>query len=123
MPRYNEPAAFFVNIAADGTRRRYAVWYRTPGWEASLEWCRFHGIDPKLVPAGSVILRDARSCQIVYELILLDDAGCPRQGPDFTYLTETFVEQGEAPPLALPAEITTSENEISIPSAAIGGGE
>jgi hypothetical protein len=75
----------------------------TDAWRASLEWARFHGLDPNRIPAGSVLERDASARQIRYvefarasdgDLLIVD-----------SYPVEIEqVEQGEAPPLPFPSE-------------------
>lgn len=46
---------------------RHAVPFNTPAWHASLEWATAHGIDPKSIPAGSEVIRDAVAREIRYE--------------------------------------------------------
>lgn len=85
----------------------YPVISGTAAWEASLEWARFHGLDPMRIPAGSTVVRDAANRRILFEEYVKD-------GPDVGDILivdgepqiVNQVEQGEAPPLPLPREVT-----------------
>lgn len=85
----------------------YEVHYGTPAWHASLEWARFHGLDPNQIPEASTVVRDAAGRRLIYDTFVKDGPGLHdiliRDGEA---VTERRVEQGEAPPLPLPAEIT-----------------
>jgi len=93
-------------ILLDATRpMQYIVYFQTPAWEAAMEWCRFHGLDPCSIPAGSTILRDDRAHIIAYTVIvrhadgrIVMDGGAP--------VIEDRTERGEAGPLPFPPEIT-----------------
>lgn len=81
---------------------------RGPAYDAAMEWLRFHGIDSGIVPRGTEIVRDAKRCRIYYVGIVLDEDGKPVvDGCEAR--TESRIEQGEAPPLPFPKEITDAE--------------
>lgn len=90
-------------IAVDAaTGRRAEVYYDTPAWVASLEWARWHGLDPNRIARGEVI-RDEAGCRILYvEFVLEGDQYMLRDGD---LVTRAAVEQGEAPPLPWPEEV------------------
>lgn len=92
------PACVAVDFA---TGRSAVIDYDTPAWLASMEWARFHGLDPMRIVAGSAVVRDAESCQIRYEEFVFDASG------DLVWEPETVArcEQGEAPPLPWPPEV------------------
>ncbi len=94
-------------IAADSdTMTEARIEFHTPEWEALMEWCRFHNIDPCLVLAGSRISRDECNRRIQYVGIVVDEQGRKQYDCDdlalATILTAPMVEQGEAPPLPYP---------------------
>ncbi len=102
-----------AGIAVEAHTGAEAVIYtHTPEWDAVLEWCEFHGIDPMLVPAGTRVVRDeVRRC-IRYVRIVQDDQGRKRQRgfdgtdhPASDWITAPAIEQGEAPPLPYPGVI------------------
>ena len=82
----------------------YEVVHGTPEWLAALDWARFHGLDPNRIPAESTIFRDAANCRIVYDEFVPD--GDSILIKDNEPVVVRRVEQGEAPPLPLPREIT-----------------
>lgn len=92
-PRALDLAGVLLDV---DTGERTYVPFNTPLWEATLEWARFHGIDPCEVPAGSVIERDATRCEIRYEVLV------PRVVRDGRPVSVLRVERGEAPPLPFP---------------------
>lgn len=77
------------------------VVYGTPLWRATIEWAKFHELDPNRIPAGSTVERDAARCEIRYFEFQLDDAGdiCWK---DNDVCVTARVERGEAPPLPFP---------------------
>lgn len=92
-------------VMVDG-EREYEIERGTPAWSASLEWAKFHGLDPNSIPDGSYIERDASGCRILFTEFV-------RTGPNGDVLVEDLepvtierVEQGEAPPLPFPREVT-----------------
>ena len=104
-------AAVLVDLA---TGVRIEVPYDTPLHEESMRWARFHGIDPRAVPAGSEVIRDEERCRVMYESLVYDPPeAAPDYGaivicedpddPDFPFVpTVMRIEQGEAPPLPFP---------------------
>lgn len=89
------------------------VSYGGPLYVASMEWARFHGIEPNVVPAGSVLIRDAERCRVLYEEFLYDpperrgDYAAvviirDEDGEDVDALSVGRWTQGEAPPLPFP---------------------
>jgi len=94
-----------AGIAADAdTMTEALVYFETPEWMALLEWLEFHGIDPKTIPAGTRVSRDACGRCIRFVGILLDSDGrrAHTGPPDFQFVTMPMIEQGEAPPLPYP---------------------
>lgn len=97
-------------IAADSDAMTEArIYFHTPAWEALMEWCRFHSIDPHLVLAGTRISRDACNRRIHYVGIVVDEHGRRQfdcDDPDLqSVITAPMTEQGEAPPLPYPPVI------------------
>jgi hypothetical protein len=86
-------------ILIDGDER-VEVEYGTDLWHASMEWARFHGLDPNRIPAGSEVIRDAVRRRIVFEEYVFD--GDDLRLVDNDPVIVPRVEQGEAPPLPLP---------------------
>lgn len=80
----------------------YWIEYGTAEYDASIEWARFHGLDPCRIPAGSLITRNQFDHTIRYVEIVLDraDGVC----------TRPCVERGEAGPMPFP-EIITKEGK------------
>lgn len=87
----------------------------TPEHEAHLEWARFHGLDPHVIPAGSLVVRDGPACCVRYERYAFDtveDRLARNYAALVLYADDTgrvvdsvrvrVVEQGEAPPLPFP---------------------
>jgi hypothetical protein len=75
----------------------------TPFWHDVMDWCRFHGLEPMRIPAGSDIIRDEARRRILYEEFVWDD-----DGPlvfDMQPVRAGRVEQGEASPLPFPQEV------------------
>lgn len=72
---------------------------------ALCDWLRFHGIDPRDVPAAGVIRRDVDARCVRYARIVRDQHGRVRPGPHGSYLLEEAVAQGETPPLPWPPEV------------------
>jgi hypothetical protein len=93
-----------VNLLDVTTNTRVPVDFGTPLWRATLEWARFHGIDPMRVPAGSVVERDAGRCEIRYDRTMFGDDGLPLVA-DLELVTERVAERGEAPPLPFPISV------------------
>ncbi|MBA3782393.1 MAG: hypothetical protein H0X12_11155 [Nocardioides sp.] len=95
-----------ASIFRDG-ESAYVVLHGTAAWMASLEWARFHGLDPDRIPAGSTVIRDEPGRRIVFDEFVKD-------GPKVSDIVVIDgepqivrrIEQGEAPPLPLPAEVT-----------------
>lgn len=93
-------------ILRDGPAE-YEIHYGTPEWHASMEWARFHGLDPNRIPAESVVERDEAGCRILFTEFVMD-------GPDVADIAIVDgeaqmvgrIEQGEAPPLPFPREVT-----------------
>jgi hypothetical protein len=78
----------------------------TKAWQALLEWCQFHGIDPIRVPMCSSIVRNVEHCRVEYDEIQLGEDGKPVPVPGCDrYVVRRVVAQGEAPPLPWPAEL------------------
>lgn len=106
MPTHTD--TWLAGIAADAdTMTEARIYSPTPEWHALLEWCEFHGIDPKKIPAGTRISRDECGRCIRYVRIVEDEQGRkqfhPPGHPRFgEMVTEPGVEQGEAPPLPYP---------------------
>lgn len=101
-----------AGIVADAdTATEVEVYIGTPEWYALMEWLEFHGIDPRMVPAGSRISRDACGRCIRYVGFVPDAEGHRQLDPDtldtgdrgdIACLKAPMVEQGEAPPLPYP---------------------
>lgn len=85
--------------------REYEIVSGSPEWVASLEWARFHGLDPNRIPAGSYIERDAAGRRVLFTEFLPAEDGGPLI-VDGDVVTVERVEQGEAPPLPFPREVT-----------------
>lgn len=101
MPRVSNVAA----IAADADlMTETPVYFETPEWIALMDWLEWHGIDPRNIPAGTRVSRDACGRCIRYVAILQDQDGKRRHHgpPSFALVTAPAVEQGEAPPLPFP---------------------
>jgi hypothetical protein len=93
-------------VLVDGDAE-YEVYYGTPEWHASLEWARFHGLDPDRIPGGSIVERDAAGRRIIFSEFVVDQDGefvLTEDGADIASVAR--VEQGEAPPLPFPREVT-----------------
>ena len=91
-----------INLLDVQTGARTAVDFGTPLWEASMEWARFHGLNPMRIPAGSLIERDAARCEIRYDAMVEGPDGKPMIfNNDLVRVRRT--ERGEAPPLPFPA--------------------
>lgn len=89
-------------VLVDGDRE-VEVHFGTPLHAASMEWARFHGLDPMKIPAGSVVERDAANRRILFEEFVKTG---PRDGDvlvvDGEVVAVERIEQGEAPPLPFP---------------------
>jgi hypothetical protein len=93
-------------VLVDGDRE-FEVEYGTEAWSASCEWARFHGLDPNRIPAGSVVERDADGRRIAFEEYVFDTDGelvLTADRLDAERIAR--IEQGEAPPLPFPREVT-----------------
>lgn len=77
------------------------VHHNTPEWNALLDWCRFHHLDPTRIPSGSRIVRCASGRLIAYTEFEFDDDQI-RRGPDGVPVIVDRTERGEAPPLPFP---------------------
>lgn len=88
--------------------REWPIFRGTPEHEQSMEWARFHGLDPNTIPAGSVIERDAGARCIRYTGFVYDppESRDPEHmvmdvaGLEPAYVAR--VEQGEAAPMPFP---------------------
>jgi hypothetical protein len=75
----------------------------TAEWKALLEWCRFHGLDPRTMPCQQVIYRNVACRRIEYDQFSLDENGrltlseLEREPQVFR-----VIAQGETPPLPFP---------------------
>jgi len=58
-------------VLVDGANQ-YEIERGTPAWHASMEWARFHGLDPNRIPAGSYVERDAANRRILFEEFVFD---------------------------------------------------
>ncbi len=100
------PDLALAGIAADAdTATEARVYFHTPEWTALLEWLEFHGVNPKLVLAGTRVSRDECNRCIRYVRIVVDEHGCKvidGEGDQATVRTVAAIEQGEAPPLPYP---------------------
>jgi hypothetical protein len=95
-------------VMIDGDRR-YEVECGTAAWEASLAWAKFHGLDPMGIPFGSEVIRDVPNRRIVFTAFVKDGPNIADIVMDgLEPLTVRRVEQGEAPPLPFPPEVTGS---------------
>lgn len=80
----------------------------TREWEALLDWCRLHGLDPERMPsAGQVIERDLVRCRVVYDeyVMTADDVQHRRKHwklYDGEPLRQRVHAQGETPPMPFP---------------------
>lgn len=95
-----------AGVFVDG-RERFEVCFNTPAWAAAMEWARFHGLDPMMIPAGSVIERDGPARQIRYQSFVPTGPG-PTEiqfRGDFDPVIVHQVEKGEGI-LPLPPEVT-----------------
>ena len=88
----------------DGRTRHFAerVYFDTPQWEATLEWCRFHGIDPYMIPAGTEIVRNAQAHTIRYTACVRGTDRRWQRDNDGSVVRRAMVVQGEAGPLPFP---------------------
>lgn len=75
-------------------------------YQDSLDWMRFHGIDPNIVPCDTEVVRDAARCRVTWVEFLCDDHGEPvllHEPGCAPYITTVGRwSQGEAPPLPWP---------------------
>lgn len=101
-PRSLDLAAIVVDIDVPAGAEVYLA---TPEWDALLDWCRFHHLDPTRIPAGSRICRVASARLIAYTEFDLDDQGLVRHHSDGLPVLLDRKEQGEAPPLPFPDSI------------------
>ena len=93
-------------IMVDGDRE-FEIHSGTDAWRASMEWARFHGLDPMRIPTESFIERDAERCRILYTEFVKDGPGVADiLLVDGEPVTVECVEQGEAPPMPFPREVT-----------------
>lgn len=78
----------------------------TEAWQASMDWARFHGLDPNRIPAGAEIVRDVAGRRILYSEFVKNG---PNVGDilmrDGEPVIVERIEQGEAPPLPFPPEV------------------
>lgn len=92
-------------VLVDG-RHRYEIHYNTDAWVASIEWAKFHGLDPMSIPQGAVVERDGPGRCIRYESFV-------KTGPGFgdievngyEPIIVNRIERGEGI-LPLPKEVT-----------------
>jgi hypothetical protein len=93
-------------VMVDGDRE-YTVPFYSDAWLPSLEWAKFHGLDPRQIPNGSRIVRDAPNRRILYtEFVKTGPEVADILIVDSEPVTVARVEQGEAPPLPFPREVT-----------------
>lgn len=107
MPRVSDLAGVLLDSQ---TGYRWEVHFGTPAWEATLEWCRFHGLDPCSILAGSTIIRDDRSHVIAYTAVVRGSDGQIVVDASGHVLLEDCIERGEAGPLPFPVEVTGGES-------------
>lgn len=94
-------------VLVDGEREYQIHRDDRPAWQASMDWARFHGLDPNRIPAGSYIERDAAGCRILFtEFVKTGPETADILIVDNEPVTVDRVEQGEAPPLPFPPEVT-----------------
>lgn len=103
MPRISRLAGILVD-RIDGTDRHYWVHFDTPAWDATLAWCRFHGLDPCSIPAGTPVIRDEQAHVIAYT-VMVRDADGRIMHDDGAARFEDRTERGEAGPLPFPPEV------------------
>lgn len=94
-------AGVLLDRLPDGGYTRHEVYFDTPQWEATIEWCRFHGLDTNSIPADSVIIRDEQAHVIAYTVYVRDADGRLALGPN-GIVREDRTERGEAGPLPFP---------------------
>lgn len=51
------------------------IWFGTDEWERSMEWARFHGLDPNRIPAGTTIAYDSDTRTLHWCEYATDDKG------------------------------------------------
>lgn len=94
-------------VLVDGDHEYPVMRSDQAAWQASMDWARFHGIDPNRVPAGSYIERDAARRRILFSEFVYDGPGIGDIVLDgLDPLTVDRIKQGEAPPLPFPREAT-----------------
>lgn len=109
-----EPEPRLATVLHDlATGETIEVPYGSPLYGPSMDWARFHGIDPMAVPAGTTIVRDAERCRVLYEEFVYDpperfaDPGAivllfDEDGEPYDALAVCRWTQSEAPPLPFP---------------------
>lgn len=99
-------AGLIADVEVEGVV--HEVIFGEPSQAAACDWLRFHGVDPNRVLAGTLVWRDGPGRRIiVHEYIVLNEDGKAELTSDgLDVVTTRLVEQGEAPPLPLPAEVT-----------------
>jgi len=88
-------------VVDSDTMTRAPIYFDTPEWKALIEWLEFHGVDPYLVPAGSLVDRDGSQRCIRYTSLVVDEQ-LGVTVVDLDLRTRPMVEQGEAAPLPYP---------------------
>lgn len=99
MPVHRRIAAVLVDAELD---TRTLVHFDTPLWLSAIEWCAWHHLDSRRIPAGSMIVRSVADRRITTRYLQME--GDKPVIRDKEFVTAIHIEQGEAPPLPFPRE-------------------
>lgn len=106
VPRVGHPA-FYLQDETTLTVFTGMFEEATTEWQALLDWCRFHGLDPERMPATQTIERDVAGCRILYDAYVMTADEVQLRARYWRQIQgeperRRAVEQGEAPPLPFP---------------------
>jgi len=83
--------------------RTVEVWHGTELWRKSMEWAKFHRLDPMQIPAGSTIEWDPVTRRMEWDEFVIGADGRPLfDQAHMASVTVRRVKQAEAPPLPFP---------------------
>lgn len=76
-------------------------------WETTMDWLRFHDMDPMTMPAEQTVVRDLANRRVIHEVFIFDENGelVLKRDEDGDLIAERrrAYSQGETEPLAIPA--------------------